>query len=84
MERVIENVQVGDVIKDHLDEEGNPVNLVVIGVYKHCVVAQKKNGIRRGICFGELVQRGLEPSYGRFNTEAVIQRTDYDLGEEEC
>ena len=63
MGRKVENVKVGDVIKDHADEEGNPVNMVVIGVYKHCVVAQKKNGIRRGISFGELVQRGLEPGY---------------------
>lgn len=82
MGRKVEYVKVGDVIKDHADEEGNPVNMVVIGVYKHCVVAQKKNGIRRGISFGELVQRGLEPGYGRFNTDSVIQRTDYDLGDE--
>lgn len=82
MERIVENVKVGDVIVDHIDEEGKAVNLIVTDVYKHCVVAVMKNGIRRGISYGELVQRGKEPSYGRFYTDTVIQRTDYDLGDE--
>lgn len=84
MERVIENVKVGDILVDHIDEEGKAVEMVVTDVYKHCVIAVKKNGIKRGISYGELVQRGKEPSYGCFYTTSKIQRTDYELEESEC
>lgn len=80
-ERVVENVKVGDTIKYRVnDTEGiHYDNMVIEKVFKHCVIGLRKDGIRRGISYGELVQRGLEPSYGDMFTEVTVPRTDYDL-----
>ena len=84
-ERVVENVHEGDVIKIKVaDLNGDKYDSwVVTNVYKHCVIAVRSDGIRRGISYGELVQRGLEPSYGNVFLNVNVPRTDYDLGEEE-
>lgn len=77
-ERIVENVHEGDVIKYRIEDDKYE-SWIVTNVYKHCVLALRNDGIRRGISYGELVQRGLEPSYGNVYLETKISRPDYEL-----
>lgn len=60
----VKHVKIGDKIEieEHVHgEEDERISVyVVIGVYPHMVLAEKKNHVRRCFSYGDLIKEGLE------------------------